>query len=126
MPWAVQAVEDYVINARPRYAAAVEQSALWLTARGGHFQPREIKDRFAAYRDALSLDKALVLHSLRHSHVTHQIEDGADAVFVQRAGRSPLCLHDRAVHRGERGLHEHDDAQGLGRRLAGWTVGRRW
>ncbi|TXS19650.1 tyrosine-type recombinase/integrase [Streptomyces sp. wa22] len=84
MPWAVEAVEDYVINARSRYAAAVGQSALWLTERGGRLQPREIEDRFAAYRDALGLDRALVPHCLRHSHVTHQIEDGADAVFVQR------------------------------------------
>ncbi|MGW7008267.1 tyrosine-type recombinase/integrase [Streptomyces sp. NPDC054933] len=84
MPWAVEAVEDYVINARPRYAAAPEQSALWLTERGGRLQAREIEDRFATYRDALGLDKSLVPHCLRHSHVTHQIEDGADPVFVQR------------------------------------------
>jgi site-specific recombinase XerD len=84
MPWAVEAVEDYVVNARPRYAAAPEQSALWLTERGGRLQAREIEERFAAYRDALGLDKALVPHCLRHSHVTHQIEDGADPVFVQR------------------------------------------
>ncbi|MFJ6752168.1 tyrosine-type recombinase/integrase [Streptomyces sp. NPDC091266] len=84
MPWAVEAVEDYMINARPRYAAAPEQSALWLTERGGRLQAREIEDRFAAYRDALGLDRALVPHCLRHSHVTHQIEDGADPVFVQR------------------------------------------
>src|SRR5260370_41525759 len=58
--------------------------ALWLTERGGRLRPRQIEERFAAYRDALKMPVELVPHCLRHSHVTHQIEDGADPVFVQR------------------------------------------
>ena len=83
MPWAVESVEDYVANVRPRYAKASRVSALWLTERGGRLQVREIEERFASYRDALGMDKTLVPHCLRHSHVTHQIEDGADPTFVQ-------------------------------------------
>ncbi|MFC7986735.1 tyrosine-type recombinase/integrase [Streptomyces sp. NPDC057336] len=84
MPWAAEAVCDYVTNIRPRYPAAASSAVLWLTERGGRLKPREIEARFAEYRDALGLEEALVPHSLRHSHVTHQIEDGADPVFVQR------------------------------------------
>ena len=83
MPWAVEAVEDYVVNIRPCYGFA-DRPALWLTERGGRLRPRQIEERFAAYRDALKLAPELVPHCLRHSHVTHQIEDGADPVFVQR------------------------------------------
>jgi integrase/recombinase XerC len=83
MPWAVEAVEDYMTNVRARYGQAELKNALWLTERGGRLQSREIEERFAAYRDALGLDRVLVPHCLRHSHVTHQIEDGADPVFVQ-------------------------------------------
>lgn len=82
MPWAVEAVEDYVVNVRPRYGFP-NHPALWLTERGGRIRPRHIEERFAEYRDALKLPKELVPHCLRHSHVTHQIEDGVDAVFVQ-------------------------------------------
>ena len=83
MPWAVEAVEDYMVNARPRYGFP-DKSALWLTERGGRLRPRQIEERFAAYREALKLPAELVPHCLRHSHVTRQIEDGTDPGFVQR------------------------------------------
>ncbi|MFF7415412.1 tyrosine-type recombinase/integrase [Streptomyces lydicus] len=83
MPWAVECLEDYVVNLRPRYRAS-NRPALWLTERGGRLQPREIEDRFAEYRDALELDPALTPHCMRHSYVTHLIEDGADPQFVQQ------------------------------------------
>ncbi len=79
MPWAVEAVEDYVVNIRPCYGFA-DRPALWLTERGGRLRPRQIEERFAAYRDALKLAPELVPHCLRHAHVTHQIEDGTDPV----------------------------------------------
>jgi site-specific recombinase XerD len=83
MPWAVEAVRDYVVSIRPRYGFP-DRPALWMTERGGRLRPRQIEERFAAYRDALKLPAELVPHCLRHSHVTHQIEDGVDPVFVQR------------------------------------------
>jgi len=82
MPWAVEALEDYVVNIRPRFTDHGD-GALFLTERGGRLQPREIDARFAEYRDALGLPRALVPHCLRHSYVTHLIEDGVDPKFVQ-------------------------------------------
>lgn len=82
IPWAVEAVADYVVNVRPRFGAG-EHPALWVTERGGRVRPREINERFTAYRDELGLPTELTPHSLRHSYVTHLIEDGADPKFVQ-------------------------------------------
>ena len=65
MPWAAEAVGDYVANVRPRYGFP-GPPALWLTERGGRLRPRQIEDRFAAYRDALRLPPELVPHCLRH------------------------------------------------------------
>ena len=54
-----------------------------MTERGGRIKPAEINARFVAYRDALGLPKALVVHSMRHSYVSHLTENGVDRRFIQ-------------------------------------------
>lgn len=39
MLWAVEALEDYVVNVRPRYGF-LSHPALWLTERGGRLRTR--------------------------------------------------------------------------------------
>ena len=73
---------------RPCYEAG-GHPALWLTERGGRISPRQIDDRFAAWRSAAGLPAELSVHCLRHSYISHLIEDGADPLFVQQqAGHS--------------------------------------
>ena len=43
-----------------------------------------VNDRFVAYRDLLGLPSELGPHCLRHSYATQLIEEGFDALFVQR------------------------------------------
>ncbi len=82
MGWAVEAVADYVENVRPKFGCD-GHPALRVTERGGRVRPPEINARFEAYRDALGLPAALVVHSLRHAYVTHLTEDGVDRRFIQ-------------------------------------------
>jgi integrase/recombinase XerC len=39
---------------------------------------------FRLWREAAGLPAVLSVHCLRHSFVSHQIEDGVDALFVQQ------------------------------------------
>jgi integrase/recombinase XerC len=83
MPWAVEALEEYLVEVRPCYASS-GRTALWLTERGGRISSRHLNDRFVTYRDALGLPVELTPHCLRHSYVSHLVEDGVDPLFVQQ------------------------------------------
>jgi integrase/recombinase XerC len=83
MLWAAEALEQYLVQVRPRYACQ-RHPALWLTERGGGISPRQIDDRFAQFRRLAELPDDLSVHSLRHSYVSHLIEDGVDPLFVQQ------------------------------------------
>ena len=83
MPWAVEALGEYLTEVRPRFEGA-DPAALWPTERGGRISTRSVDDRFALYRAAAGLPTELSIHCLRHSYVSHLIEDGVDPLFVQQ------------------------------------------
>lgn len=77
----VKALDDYVTNVWP-LVKAPGSDALWLSERGTRLRTRELRDRFAFYRDEIELEQSLTPHCLRHSYVTHMVEDGYDQRFV--------------------------------------------
>jgi site-specific recombinase XerD len=82
MPWATEVLAQYLEEVRPCYPAATGP-ALWLTERGSRISLRHLDERFAFYRVAAGLPEELSVHCLRHSYVSHLIEDGVDPMFVQ-------------------------------------------
>lgn len=80
--WAAEDLEHYLVEVRPRFGAA--HDGLWPTERGGVISLVSINERFVRYRDALGLAPELGPHCLRHSYSTQLIEEGWDALFVQR------------------------------------------
>jgi len=88
MPWAAEALGQYLEEVRPRYGRA-GHPAVWLTERGGRISARQVDDRFAQPRGLAGLPDDLSVHCLRHSYVSHLIEDGTDPLFVRwQAGHS--------------------------------------
>lgn len=80
MPWSAAVLAEYVDEVRPRYGAGMP---MWPTERGGRIRTSYVDDRFAQYRNELGLPSEVTCHGLRRSYVTHLIEDGWDARFVQ-------------------------------------------
>ncbi|MGH3981689.1 MAG: tyrosine-type recombinase/integrase [Pseudonocardiaceae bacterium] len=83
MPWTVETLAQYLAEVRPGYGCE-RHPAVWLTERGGRISLRQIDDRFAQFRQLAGLPDDLSVHSLRHSYVSHLIEDGVDPLFVQQ------------------------------------------
>lgn len=82
MPWASEALLDYVDNIRPLYAPA-GKTALWLTERGSQIKTRTLAESFAEIREEVGLDPKLTPHCFRHSFISHMTEDGVDPKFLQ-------------------------------------------
>lgn len=80
--WAAEVLDEWFTDVRPAFGIDGNPAA-WPSERGARVGCQRLNSRFAAYRNALGLDPALDLHSLRRSYVTHLIEDGMDPRFVQ-------------------------------------------
>ena len=82
-PWLPGVLEQWIEEARPQMPAAAGSPALWPSERGERIATSTLNRRFTECRDALGLPGGLDFHSLRRSYVTHLLEDGWDALFVQ-------------------------------------------
>jgi site-specific recombinase XerD len=81
-PWAAGILDQYLGEILPLYGAA--HRGLWPTERGGRVDGTNIDVAFARLRKEVGLPAELGPHCLRHSYVTHLLEDGWDPLFVQQ------------------------------------------
>jgi integrase/recombinase XerC len=81
LPAARQAVEHY--RALCPYYAPGRNDALFLGARGGPLNPRQLQKAMAAARMALGLPPSATPHALRHSFATQLLAAGGDLRAIQ-------------------------------------------
>lgn len=79
--WSVDVMKEWLERGQPNMTNGLR---LFPNERGGIVSEVALGARFRRYRDELGFSPKLDFHSLRRSYVTHLIEDGWDALFVQR------------------------------------------
>ncbi|MEU2348558.1 site-specific tyrosine recombinase XerD [Modestobacter sp. NPDC049651] len=85
--YAVKAVEDYLVRARPALAlkarGGVRGGALFLNARGGPLTRQSAWSILRSAAERAGLSEEVSPHTLRHSFATHLLDGGADVRVVQ-------------------------------------------
>jgi integrase/recombinase XerD len=78
--WTPEVITDWLSHGQPYMDDGID---LFPSERGSLVAERTLLRRFRRYCNDLDLSDGLDLHSFRRSYITHLIEDGWDAKFVQ-------------------------------------------
>jgi len=86
------------LSARPRLAISTSADALFLGARGGRLDVRQVRETVHAI-SALAGVRDLAPHGLRHTAATHLLDGGSDLRSVQEVlGHASLATTQRYTH----------------------------
>ena len=80
---AAVAVDEYVKEARPRFARGGGEKALFVNQRGERLTRQGLWQILKGYARAAELEAKITPHTLRHSFATHMLNAGADIRAVQ-------------------------------------------
>jgi integrase/recombinase XerD len=104
---AMDALENYVHNGRPRLLRDQVSEGLFLSHLGRPLSVRGFHEVLRGYVRAAGLERRVTPHTLRHSFATHLLEGGADLRSVQELlGHANLSTTQLYTHVSEGYLRE--------------------
>jgi tyrosine recombinase XerC len=104
---AMEALETYLHNGRPRLLREVTTEALFLSHLGSPLSVRGFHAVLAGYVRSAGLERRVTPHTLRHSFATHLLEGGADLRSVQELlGHASVSTTQVYTHVSEGYLRE--------------------
>jgi integrase/recombinase XerD len=80
---ALEALQFYLRNARPKLLSARSGAAIFLSVRGHPLTPARIWQLVRYYAKRAGIEEAIHPHQLRHSFATHLLAGGADLRIIQ-------------------------------------------
>ena len=82
-PAAVEALQDYVKNIRPKIIADPDETALFVNMSGERMSRQGFWKIIKHYQQKAGIEKDITPHTLRHSFAAHLLENGADLRSIQ-------------------------------------------
>lgn len=82
-PAAVKALSVYLTEIRPKMAASVEETALFVNVSGERMTRQGFWKIIKHYQETAQISKDITPHTLRHSFAAHLLENGADLHSLQ-------------------------------------------
>ena len=80
---AANAIERYLLEARPKMRGARRSRLLFLAPRGGRLHTSTLNDLVHLYAKKVRIRRHVTCHTLRHSVATHLLKGGADIRHIQ-------------------------------------------
>lgn len=97
--YALAAIDDYLVNSRPKLMKKTTHSFLFVNSRGEHLTTDGIRYILNQMLKKASINSTIYPHMLRHTFATHLLNNGADLRSVQELlGHSSLSSTQIYTH----------------------------